>query len=70
MKELEKLHTLQFDLIKLILSKKVTSQNFKDLRENLILTNSLIESKKNNESISVENIDSIEEYVTGIQKGR
>ena len=65
MEYLNKLISLRFSLIKLVLSSKsLSKQSYEDLKMNLKLTNTLINNFKENKSISEIGVKNIENYLT------
>ena len=65
----ERLAVVKFDLIKLALNKKFSIEEYKELQQNLLLTNQMLKQSKSNESINDNNINDVENYIMS-KKGR
>ncbi len=63
MDNLERLHCLKCELIKLVLNKSQSKEEWQKLRTNIILTNELIELDRTKQNINDEKIVSVENYI-------
>ena len=63
MDNLERLNCLRYELMKLVLNKSQSKEEWQKLRTNIILTNELIELDRSEQNISEEKIVSVENYI-------
>jgi hypothetical protein len=69
MTSIERLAAVKFDLIKLALNKKFDIREYKELKENLLLTDQMLKQNRLTKSINEQNINNIETYILS-KKGR